>query len=193
MSYKWPLKSNSGISLNMILNIKAWRLGDLELTSMASWNCSCSFLSSSAWGRLLGHTSPTVNIDSPLRIHANTCNHITNVNTLNLAAISMSSKVVRGPPLEYWPGGGGSFVEINIFVGKMGETNKWPQGLLEIQHILRWENKAFHLPCEINKNGHSKTCPSSRISNGGSIVGGCPTTFQKTEYSSRTRLSWWTM
>ena len=29
-----------------------------------------------------------------------------------------------------------SFLEINIFVGKMGEINKWPQGLVEIQPIL---------------------------------------------------------
>ena len=35
-------------------------------------------------------------------------------------------------------GGGGawSFFEVNIFVGKMGEINKWPQGMVEIQPIL---------------------------------------------------------
>ena len=34
-------------------------------------------------------------------------------------------------------GWGWSFLEINIFVGKMGEINKWPQGMEEIQPILR--------------------------------------------------------
>ena len=34
-------------------------------------------------------------------------------------------------------GGGWSFLEINIFVGKMGEINKWPKGLVEMQPILR--------------------------------------------------------
>ena len=38
----------------------------------------------------------------------------------------------REPPLGVW-----SFLEINIFVGKMGEINKWPQGMVEIQPILR--------------------------------------------------------
>ena len=41
-----------------------------------------------------------------------------------------------GPPLEY-SRGGGEFLEINIFVGKMGEINKSPQGMVEIQPILR--------------------------------------------------------
>ena len=35
---------------------------------------------------------------------------------------------LRGPPLEYGGGGAGVFFEINIFVGKMGEINNWPQG-----------------------------------------------------------------
>ena len=35
------------------------------------------------------------------------------------------------------PGGAWSFLEINISVGKMGEINKWPQGMVEIQPILR--------------------------------------------------------
>ena len=33
--------------------------------------------------------------------------------------------------------GAWSFLEINIFVGKMGKINKWPQGIVEIQPILR--------------------------------------------------------
>ena len=35
-----------------------------------------------------------------------------------------------------WGGGGWSFLEINIFVGKMGEINKWPQ-------LRSGENKYF--------------------------------------------------
>ena len=36
-------------------------------------------------------------------------------------------------------GGGGArgFFLINNFVGKMGKVNKWPQGMVEIQPILR--------------------------------------------------------
>ena len=40
---------------------------------------------------------------------------------------------------------------------KMGEINKWPQCMVDIQPILRWKNKAFQLPCEINKNCQAKT------------------------------------
>ena len=36
---------------------------------------------------------------------------------------------VRRSLLEY---GGGVFLEINIFVGKMGKINKWPQDMVEI-------------------------------------------------------------
>ncbi len=43
------------------------------LTSMATWKCSCSFLSCSASSRQLGQTSPAVSIDSPFRIHVITC------------------------------------------------------------------------------------------------------------------------
>ena len=32
--------------------------------------------------------------------------------------------IVRGPPLEYWRGPGVFY--LTIFVGKMGERNKWP-------------------------------------------------------------------
>ena len=40
----------------------------------------------------------------------------------------------KGPTM----GGGGSFLDqINIFMGKMGEINKWPQCLVEIQPGLR--------------------------------------------------------
>ena len=37
---------------------------------------------------------------------------------------------IRQPPLEYWEGRGGAgvFLEINIFMGKMGEINKWHGG-----------------------------------------------------------------
>ena len=39
-----------------------------------------------------------------------------------------SADELRGPPLEYW--GGGLVFEINIFVVKMGEKNKWHGGNL---------------------------------------------------------------
>ena len=39
--------------------------------------------------------------------------------------------MVRGLPLEY-RGGAEVFFIINIFVGKMGEINKWPQGMEEV-------------------------------------------------------------
>ena len=57
----------------------------------------------------------------------------------------------KGSPLQHWSGGelGWSFFEINIFVWKMCEINKCPQGMVE--------NKAFNLPCEINKNDHAET------------------------------------
>ena len=51
----------------------------------------------------------------------------------------LSKESFMVPPLEYW--GGGLFFlfifEINIFVGKIGEINKWPQGMVEIQPIPR--------------------------------------------------------
>ena len=61
----------------------------------------------------------------------------------------------RGPPLEYW-GGAGVFLEIYIFVGKMGEINN--DHKVWWKYSLSWgeTNKAFHLPCEINKNGQAK-------------------------------------
>ena len=43
-----------------------------------------------------------------------------------------SGRYSEWPPLEYWGGAAGVFVEINIFVGKMGEINNWPQGMVEI-------------------------------------------------------------
>ena len=46
-----------------------------------------------------------------------------------------------------------------MFVEKMGEINEWPQGKVEIQPILRWKNKAFHLPCEIEKMARKKLQP----------------------------------
>ena len=44
----------------------------------------------------------------------------------------------------------------------MGEINKWPQDMVEIQHI---KNKAFHLRCE--KKEKSKPL---QISNGGPLL-----------------------
>ena len=44
---------------------------------------------------------------------------------------SLPRKKNKGPPLEYW-GGSWSFLEINIFVGKMGEINKWSEDMAEI-------------------------------------------------------------
>ena len=32
-----------------------------------------------------------------------------------------------------------NILEINIFAGKIGEINKWPQGMVEIQPSLRWK------------------------------------------------------
>ena len=42
------------------------------------------------------------------------------------------------PPLEYWRGAW-RFLDIYIFVGKMGEINKWSQDMVEIQLTLRWK------------------------------------------------------
>ena len=64
-------------------------------------------------------------------------------------------------------GGGGVCMEINIFVGKMGEIighKAW------WKYSLSWgeKNKAVHLPCDINKTGQAKTppLPAMEISNG---------------------------
>ena len=49
-------------------------------------------------------------------------------------------RALKGPPLEYGGGGGaGVFWEINIFVGKMGEIYKWPQGMVEINILSTQE------------------------------------------------------
>ena len=63
--------------------------------------------------------------------------------------------IVKGTTIRIL--GAGVFLEINIFMGKMGEINKWPQVMVEIQPILRGKNKAFYPPCEINKNCQAKT------------------------------------
>ena len=48
------------------------------------------------------------------------------------------SVVGKGSPLIRILGGGLEFfLKINIFVGKMGEVNNWPQGVVEIQPSLR--------------------------------------------------------
>ena len=39
-------------------------------------------------------------------------------------AIILVYRGVKGPPLEYLGGGAGVFLEINIFVGKMGDIYK---------------------------------------------------------------------
>ena len=77
---------------------------------------------------------------------------------------------IRERPLEHWGGGGaGVFLEINIFVVKMGEINchkAW------WKYSLSWgeQNKASHFPCEI-KNGLGKTpAASPQISKGGSVL-----------------------
>ena len=44
--------------------------------------------------------------------------------------------IIGGPPLEYWGGGGRHFFN-KYFCGKTREMNKWPQGLVGIQPILR--------------------------------------------------------
>ena len=42
----------------------------------------------------------------------------------------------KGATIRILGGGGWNFLEINIFV-KKGEINKWPQGLMEKQPMLR--------------------------------------------------------
>ena len=44
---------------------------------------------------------------------------------------------IRGGALLEYLGGWFEFLEINIFVGKIGKINKWPQGLVGIQPILK--------------------------------------------------------
>ena len=39
---------------------------------------------------------------------------------------------------------------------KMGEINKWPQGMVEHTVYPEVKNKAFHLPCEIKKMARQK-------------------------------------
>ena len=51
--------------------------------------------------------------------------------------LSKWSCMVRGPPLEYYNWEPWILLEINIFVGKMGEINKWPQGMVEINVLSR--------------------------------------------------------
>ena len=53
--------------------------------------------------------------------------------------------------------GGGEFFK-NKYLGKIGEINKWPQGKVEIQPILRGEN----VTCEINRNAQEKLQPPPR-------------------------------
>ena len=61
---------------------------------------------------------------------------------------------LRGPPLEYRGGGAWSFLEINIFGGKMGEIYKWPQDMVEINilptqeveiNIIKYWNNIYSL------------------------------------------------
>ena len=63
-------------------------------------------------------------------------------------------------------------MQVNIVVGTMGEINQWPYGLVEIQpRSAEVTNKAFNLPCEINKNGQAKTPapPPPQLANGGPL------------------------
>ena len=57
-----------------------------------------------------------------------------------LLPLRISNNSLRRPPLEYWRGAW-SFLEINISVGKMGEINKWPQDLVEINILPTLEVK----------------------------------------------------
>ena len=53
--------------------------------------------------------------------------------------------VDKGATIRILGGGGGwSFLEINIFVGKMGEINKWPQDMVEI-NILPTEEVEINI------------------------------------------------
>ena len=56
---------------------------------------------------------------------------------------------ITGPPLEYGGGGAGVFLEINIVVGKIGEINKWPPGMVEI-NILSTKEVEINISIEIN-------------------------------------------
>ena len=39
---------------------------------------------------------------------------------------TLRGKLLKGATIRILAGGGGFFLKINIFVGKMGEINKWP-------------------------------------------------------------------
>ena len=64
--------------------------------------------------------------------------------------------LLRGPPLEYWGRGPGFLLEINIFVGKLGEINKlnaWPQlGMVEINtsSTKKVENNLIYIEINIS-------------------------------------------
>ena len=62
-----------------------------------------------------------------------------NTPPISCQAFCLRLKVLRGPPLEYGGGGPRVLLEINIFGGKMGEQNKWPQGLVEIKILSTQE------------------------------------------------------
>ena len=62
----------------------------------------------------------------------------------------------RGLPLEYCGGGGWIFGEINIVVGEMAETNKWPQLRHGGNTTYSKVNKNIVFQCEINKNGQAE-------------------------------------
>ena len=87
-----------------------------------------------------GHIIPRVTVcDTSLLIHLG---FIASLRPYIYKVADLLKRVtywLRGPPLEYWGGGRLRFfvLEINILVGKKGEINKWPQGMVEIQSILR--------------------------------------------------------
>ena len=48
--------------------------------------------------------------------------------------------ILRGPLVGYWEGGGAG-VKKKMFVGKMGEINKWTQDMVEINILFTKEVK----------------------------------------------------
>ena len=51
---------------------------------------------------------------------------------------SHTHTLIRGPPLEYWR-------SYQYFCGKMGEINKWPQGMVEINILSTKEVKITYI------------------------------------------------
>ena len=49
-----------------------------------------------------------------------------------LMTLIMLKQTISGATIRIWGGGGLEFFGNKIFVGKMGEINKWPQAIVEI-------------------------------------------------------------